>query len=121
MRVSYSKASRRSEKRWIKRAKGTYGGRGNLIRTVKETVVRSRAYAFRDRRVRKRDFRRLWITRVSAAAAERGLRYSTFIHGLKLAGINLNRKTLSELAIFEPKVFDELVEAARNAQSANAG
>ncbi|REJ72792.1 MAG: 50S ribosomal protein L20 [Planctomycetota bacterium] len=121
MRVSTSKASRRSKKRWIKRAKGNFGRRKNIIRTVKETVVRSRAYAFRDRRVRKREFRRLWITRISAACAERGLRYSTFMHGLKLAGIDLNRKTLSELAIFEPAVFDELADICKSAQAEHVG
>lgn len=115
MRVSYGKASRKSKKRWFRAAKGNYGSRHRLLRTVKETVIRSRAYATRDRRTRKRDFRRLWIIRLSAACAERGLRYSTFIHGLKLANIELNRKSLSELAIASPEVFDEIADAAKNA------
>ena len=85
MRVSSGKTSRKSKKRWFRAAKGNYSGRRKLLRTVKETVIRARAYATRDRRTRKRDFRRLWIIRLSAACAERGLRYSTFIHGLQLA------------------------------------
>lgn len=115
MRVSYGKASRKSKKRWFQAAKGNYSGRHRLLRTVKETVIRARAYATRDRRTRKRDFRRLWIIRLSAACAERGVRYSTFIHGLKLANIDLNRKSLSELAIHEPAVFDEIAALAKDA------
>jgi len=115
MRVSYGKASRKSKKRWFQAAKGNYSGRHRLLRTVKETVVRARAYATRDRRARKRDFRRLWITRLSAACAERGLRYSTFIHGLTLANIDLNRKSLSELAIASPAVFDEIAAVVKDA------
>ena len=115
MRVNSGKARRRSKKREFREAKGRRGGRKNLLRTVKETNVRSRAYAFRDRRVRKRDFRRLWITRLSAACRERGLAYSTFIHALKQAEIELNRKTLSELAIHSPDVFDEIVAVAKEA------
>lgn len=118
MRVSYGKASRKSKKRWFQAAKGNYSGRHRLLRTVKETVIRARAYATRDRRAKKRDFRRLWIIRLSAACMERGLRYSTFIHGLKLANIDLNRKSLSELAIHEPAVFDEIVALANKAAAA---
>lgn len=114
MRVRLGKARLRSKKRLFKEAKGNRGGRKNLLRTVKETLIRARVFAYRDRRVRKRNFRSLWITRITAACRERGLRYSQFIHGLKLAGIDLNRKMLSELAIFEPAVFDELVETAKS-------
>ena len=117
MRVTYGKARRRSKKRLFKEARGNFGGRSKLLRTVKETVIRSRAYAFRDRRVRKRVFRRLWITRLTAACRERGLSYSQFIHGLGLAGIELNRKTLSELAILNPAVFDEVVELVKAAKA----
>lgn len=120
MRVSLGKARHRRNKRLFREAKGNWGRRKNLLRTVKETLVRSRAYAYRDRRTRKRDFRRLWITRITAACQERGIRYSVFIHGLKQAGIELNRKTLSELAIFEPGVFDEIVAVARDAAAAAA-
>lgn len=115
MRVSSGKARRRAKKRLFREARGNVGGRGSLLRTVKESVVRSRAFAYRDRRNRKRDFRRLWITRITASCRQRGIRYSSFIHGLAQAGIELNRKMLSELAIHEPDVFDELVEAAKAA------
>ncbi len=114
MRVRVGKARRRSKKRLFREARGNVGGRGRLLRTVKETVVRSRAYAYRDRRVRKRMFRRLWITRLTAACRERGISYSAFIHGLQAAHIELNRKTLSELAISDPHVFDEVVDAVKS-------
>ena len=117
MRVTYGKARRRSKKRLFKEARGNFGGRSKLLRTVKETIIRSRAYAFRDRRVRKRMFRRLWITRLTAACRERGLSYSQFIHGLSLANIELNRKSLSELAILNPGVFDEVVELVKAAKA----
>ena len=117
MRVKYGKARRRSKKRLFKEARGNFGGRSKLLRTVKETIIRSRAYAFRDRRVRKRMFRRLWITRLTAACRERGISYSQFIHGLTLANIELNRKSLSELAILNPSVFDEIVEIVKAAKA----
>ncbi|MBX3436396.1 MAG: 50S ribosomal protein L20 [Planctomycetaceae bacterium] len=120
MRVSSGVARKRSKKRWFKAAKGNFGGRSKLLRTVKETVVRARAFAYRDRRNRKREFRALWIVRIKAACLERGIRYSTFIHGLSVAGITLNRKMLSELAIHEPSVFDELADAAKAAAGVKA-
>lgn len=115
MRVSYGKARRKKKNRIFREAKGNVGGRSRLWRTVQETVIRSRAYAFRDRRVRKREFRSLWITRITAACMSRGLRYSEFIHGLTLANIGLNRKVLSELAISDPSVFDEIAQAVKAA------
>jgi large subunit ribosomal protein L20 len=115
MRVRIGKARRRSKKRLFKEARGNVGGRSKLLRTVKETIVRSRAYAYRDRRVRKRMFRQLWITRLTAACRERGISYSQFICGLHAANISLNRKSLSELAIREPHVFDEVVDAVKAA------
>lgn len=115
MRVRIGSARRRKKKRIFKEAKGNVGGRSKLLRTVKETVVRSRAYAYRDRRNRKREFRRLWITRITAACRERGLQYSQFIFGLKQVNIELNRKSLSELAIHNKPVFDEIVELVRGA------
>lgn len=118
MRVKYGKARRKKKKRIFREAKGNYGGRSRLWRTVQETVIRSRAYAFRDRRAKKRDFRSLWITRITAACQARGLRYSEFIHGLTLANIELNRKMLSELAIHDPSVFDELVAQVQQALAA---
>jgi large subunit ribosomal protein L20 len=115
MRVRYGKARHRAKKRLFKEAKGRRGGRSKLLRTVKETPIRARAFAYRDRRVRKRDFRALWITRLSAACREQGLSYSVFIHGLKVAQIELNRKTLSELAINEPSIFEEIVASVKEA------
>jgi len=115
MRVSYGKARRKKKNRIFREAKGNWGGRSRLWRTVQETIIRSRAYAFRDRRTKKRDFRALWVTRINAACMSRGLRYSEFIHGLVLAGVTLNRKMLSEIAIHEPTVFDEIVALAKDA------
>jgi len=114
-RVRKGSARRKAKKRLFREARGNRGGRGKLLRTVKETVVRSRAYAFRDRRTRKRVFRRLWITRLNAACRQRGVRYSQFIHQLQSVGIELDRKTLSEIAISHPWVFDEIVAAASSA------
>jgi large subunit ribosomal protein L20 len=115
MRVRAGKARHRSKKRLFKEAKGNFLGRRKLLRSMKETVLRARAFAFAHRRLKKREFRALWITRLSAACGPRGLNYSTFIRGLTLAGVELNRKTLSELAIHEPEIFDEIVEIAKNA------
>ena len=113
MRVKYGVARRRSKNRLFKRAKGFRGGRGKLLRTVKETIIRADAYATRDRRVRKRDFRKLWITRISAAVKMRDLNYSQFIHGLKLANISLDRKSLSQMAIQDPAAFDAVCDLVK--------
>ena len=118
MRVRLGKARHRSKKRIFKEARGNVGGRSKLLRTVKETLVRARAFATRDRRVRKREFRALWITRISAAVRELGMSYSVFMNGLLLANVKLNRKQLSELAISNPEVFNEIVEIAKKARSA---
>lgn len=115
MRTKKGAARRRAKKRLFKRAKGNRGGRGNLLRTVKETLLRSEQYAFRDRRTRKRDFRRLWIIRINAAVRQRGLRYSEFIHGLLKANVRLDRKTLAEMAVADPGGFDQVVELAKQA------
>ncbi|HWL11308.1 MAG TPA: 50S ribosomal protein L20 [Planctomicrobium sp.] len=115
MRVTYGKARRRKKNRVFRDAKGNWGGRSRLWRTVQETLLRGRAYAFRHRRLKKREFRSLWITRLSAASAQRGLRYSQLIHGLDLAGITLNRKILSEIAIHNPSIFDEIVTSVKAA------
>jgi large subunit ribosomal protein L20 len=118
MRTTKGAARRKAKKRLFRQAKGYRGGRSKLLRTVKETLLRSGQYAYRDRRVRKREFRRLWITRLNAATRERGLRYSEFICGLKLAGIELDRKTLSEMAIHDPSAFDEVVGKVKEALAA---
>ena len=94
MRTTKGAARTRAKRRLYRRAKGFRGGRRNMLRSVKENLLRAGAYAFRDRRARKRDFRRLWIVRINAAVRERGLRYSEFIHGLQLTGLELDRKTV---------------------------
>ncbi len=118
MRTTNGSARNKSKKRLFKRAKGFRGGRGTLLRTVKETLVRAGVYAFRDRRRRKRDFRKLWIIRINAATRERGLRYSEFVCGLKRANIELDRRTLSEMAIHDPVGFDHVVNLAKQALAA---
>jgi len=115
MRVKYGKSRHKKKKRIFKEAQGRVGGLRRLWRTVQEQVRRARVYAFRDRKVRKRDFRQLWIMRLTAAAEMRGLRYSQLIHGLKLANIDLNRKMLSELAIHNVEVFDEITKIVKGA------
>ncbi|QEG40753.1 50S ribosomal protein L20 [Roseimaritima ulvae] len=118
MRTTKGAARRQSKKRLFKRAKGYVGGRGTLTRSVKETLLRSGAYAYRDRRVRKREFRKLWIIRINAAVRQRGMRYSEFIHGLNKANIELDRKTLSEMAINDPAGFDAVVDQVKAALAA---
>ncbi len=118
MRTKTSATRRRRVKRLFRRAKGFVGGRRRLLRTVKETLVRAGVYAYRDRRARKREFRRLWITRISAAVRQRGMLYSRFIDGLNKAGIKLDRKTLAEMAISDPEGFDQVVEKAKEALQA---
>ena len=103
------------KRRLLKAAKGNWGARSKQYKVMKETVHRGWQYAYIHRRLRKRDFRRLWILRINAACRARGMMYSRFINGLKKAGIELNRKSLSELAIHDPKAFDAIVEAAANA------
>jgi large subunit ribosomal protein L20 len=115
MRVKTNVPSKRKRKRFLKEARGNYGGRRRLIRTVKETIARSRAYAYRGRKIKKRDYRSLWIIRLNAIAREHGLRYSQFIHGLDLAKIGLNRKSLSEIAINHPEIFVEIVAQVKAA------
>lgn len=112
--------TRRSDRRrkLLKLAKGYKGRRKNLYRTAKDTVRKAHQYAYRDRRRKKRDFRRLWIARLSAALEPFGLAYSRFIHGLKAAGIGLNRLALSNLAIQDPQAFAAVVEKAKAAMGA---
>lgn len=110
MRTIKGAARAQAKKRLFKRAKGYVGGRSKLYRTAKETLIRAGVFAYRDRRVRRRDFRRLWITRISAACQERGLRYSVFMNGLKKSGLELDRKSLSEIAIHDPPAFDAVVQ-----------
>lgn len=118
MRTVKGAARNKAKRRLFKKVKGYRGGRGNMFRTAKETLIRAGVFAFRDRRNRKREFRKLWIIRINAAVRERGIRYSEFIHGLDKAGIVLDRKSLSEMAIADPAGFDSVVEKVKAALAA---
>jgi large subunit ribosomal protein L20 len=113
-RTKNSVASHSRHKRVLKKARGNYGGRSRLFRTALETVHKGLTYAYRDRRNKKRTFRRLWITRISAAAKKNGMNYSTFMHGLKKAGVGLDRKVLADIAARDSVAFDRLVDMAKN-------
>ena len=115
MRTTKGAARTRSKKRLFKKVKGFVGGRRKLIRTAKETLVRAGVYAFRDRRNRKREFRKLWIIRINAAVRQHGLRYSEFIAGLKIANIELDRKILSDMAVADPQGFEQVVALVKAA------
>ena len=114
MRVKRGVPSRKRRKRLLKQAKGFWGRRKNNIRRANETLIRALAYAYRDRRQRKRDFRRLWITRINAAVRPYGMSYSKFMGSLKKAGVELDRKALSEMAIREPESFKAVVDVAKS-------
>ncbi len=103
------------KRRLMKFAKGFWGARSKQYKVMRETVHRAWQYAYIHRRLRKRDFRRLWIQRINAASRARGLMYSRFMNGLKKAGVELDRKSLSELAIHDPKAFDQVVDVAKAA------
>src|SRR5438128_12434494 len=120
-RARSGKTVLRGRKRLRKLTKGFVMSRHHLVRQSLVTLIRSRVFAFRDRRVRKRDFRRLWIIRVNAAARMRGLRYSELIHGLQLANVELNRKSLAEIAIHDPDTFTKIVDLAKSQLVAKAG
>ena len=113
MRAKKGWARNRAKKRLFKKVEGFVGGRRRLLKSAKETLLRAGMFSFRDRRAKKRDFRRLFIIRLTAAAEMRGLRYSRLIHGLRLARIALDRKSLSELAIFDAETFDAIVDKVR--------
>jgi large subunit ribosomal protein L20 len=115
MRASNGPATRQRRNRVLKRAKGFRGANSRLFRTAREKTMRADAFAFAGRRLKKRQFRALWITRLSAAAQAHGLLYSRFINGVQKAGIVLNRKELSELAIHDPQTFTKIVEQAKAA------
>ena len=112
-RVKGGVVSRKRRKRVLKLAKGYYGAKHTLFRTAKEQVMNSYYYAYRDRRQKKRDFRKLWITRINAAARLNGLSYSQLMHGLKLAEIEVNRKMLADLAVNDAAAFTALADAAK--------
>jgi large subunit ribosomal protein L20 len=112
-RIKRSLMTRKRHKRLLKRTKGFWGQRKNIFRRASETLIRAMAFAFKGRKLKKRDMRALFVTRISAASKSHGLPYNKFIHGLKKANISLNRKMLSQLAIFEPQAFEKLVTIAK--------
>lgn len=112
-RVKRAVIRRKRIRKLFKASKGFFGGRKNLLRTAINAVQKARQYQYRDRRVRKRDFRRLWIQRINAAARLNGLSYSRFIHGLKQADVEVNRKLLAQIAIDDPQAFSEFVAVAK--------
>ncbi|MGB9847347.1 MAG: 50S ribosomal protein L20 [Desulfotomaculales bacterium] len=113
-RVKSSVVARRRHKKIIRLARGYYGAKSKLYRVAKEQVMKSLFYAYRDRRVRKRDFRKLWIARINAAARLNGLSYSRFMNGLRKAGVEINRKMLADLAVNDAQAFGRLVEVAKS-------
>ena len=112
-RATNNPASRARRKKVLQRARGYFGGRSKLNRTAQETVDRALAYAYRDRRTKKRDFRRLWITRINAAARIHGLNYNKFICGLKAAEVEIDRKVLADLAVRDEQSFAKLAELSK--------
>ena len=113
-RVSTNVARLRRKNQILQQAKGYFGRRKNLYKTAKEAVERAHRYAYRDRKNRKRDFRRLWIVRINAAARLHDLSYSRFMNGLKLAGVEIDRKVLADIAIRDPNAFEQLAQEARS-------
>ncbi len=111
-RVKRGTVIKKRHKRLLKKAKGFWGQRKNIFKRAKETLLRAMAFAFKGRKLRKRDMRSLFITRIKAAAELHGAKYNTLIHGLKVADITLNRKMLSQLAVYDPEVFGQLVNMA---------
>lgn len=117
-RVKGGTVTRKRRKKVLKLAKGFFGSKHRLYKVANQQVMKSHMYAYRDRRQKKRDFRKLWITRINAAARMNGLSYSRLMHGLKLAGIDINRKMLSEIAITDEKAFAELASKAKDSLKA---
>lgn len=120
MRVKHSVPSRQRRRKTLTRAKGYYGNKSRSYRAANEQVMHSLQYAYRDRRARKGEFRKLWIQRINAGCRQHGMSYSRFIDGLKRAGVEVDRKVLAELAVNEPAAFAALVEVAKNAPAAQA-
>ena len=114
-RIKGAVMTRKRRNKVLKAAKGYWGAKSKHFKMAKQAVMKSGNYAFAGRKMKKRDFRSLWITRISAAAKANGMNYSTFMHGLKLAGIDLNRKMLSELAVYDKEAFAALAEKAKAA------
>ena len=119
-RVKRSVSAKKKRRATLERAKGYRGTVNSNYRRAKETLMKADSYAYRDRRNRKRDFRRLWITRINAAARLNGMTYATFMHGLSEAGIELDRKVLADIAVRDPETFRRFVDAAREATAAES-
>jgi large subunit ribosomal protein L20 len=117
-RVKRSVNARKKRRAVLERTKGFRGEANSSYKRAKEALMKADSYAYRDRRNRKRDFRRLWITRINAAARQNGMTYATFMHGLKLAGIELDRKVLADIAVRDPETFRRFAESAREASAA---
>ena len=117
-RATNAVARKRRKKKVLKEARGYFGRKHSSYRLANEQVMRSGAYSYRDRRVRKRDFRRLWITRINAAARREGMSYSDLIHGLSEAGVEVNRKMLADIAVHDPEAFRRFAELSREAIAA---
>ncbi len=113
-RVKRGSAAHKRHKRILRRAKGYFGARSRLIKTAREAVERGWRYAYRDRKQRKREFRVLWIARINAAVREHGLSYSRFMHGLSAAGVEVDRKSLADLAVSDPQAFADLAKLAKS-------
>ena len=113
-RVKRGVAAKKRKDRVLRQAKGYFGARSRLLKTAREAVEKGWKYAYRDRRQRKREFRRLWIARINAAAREHDLSYSRMVHGLKEAGVEVDRKMLAQLAVEDPKAFGDLAELAKS-------
>lgn len=120
-RTKNGPASRERKRRYLKAAKGFYGGRSRLYRAARESVERSMVFAYRDRRRKKRDFRRLWIARINAAARLNGLSYNRFINGLKKAEVNIDRRMLAEMAVNDSEAFRNLAEMAKKTAAGTTG
>ena len=118
-RVTRSVHAKKKRRATLERAKGYRGDASRRYKKAKETVMKADSYAYRDRRNRKRDFRRLWITRINAAARQNGMSYSQFIHGVQAAGIELDRKVLADIAVRDPETFAGIAEAAKAANDAS--
>lgn len=114
-RIKGAIMTRKRRKKVLKLAKGYFGAKSKLFKTAKEAVMKSGNYAYVSRRLKKRDFRKLWITRISAAAKNNGMNYSTFMNGMKKAGVQMNRKMLAEIAVSDPAAFTTLAEKAKSA------
>jgi large subunit ribosomal protein L20 len=119
-RVKRSVHAKKKRRETLERAKGFRGQANSNYKRAKEAVMKADSYAYRDRRNRKRDFRRLWITRINAAARLNGMSYGTFMHGMKLAGLELDRKVLADIAVRDPETFSRFADAAREASASAA-